>query len=103
MKKMIKRILFLLLGIYVIIMAYPIGYFVLDQKQDVSCFEKDPNKKYEGIGAYVINLDRSPERFDYVIDNLKGLNVPVHRISAVDGKKLTEKELHEKADYALYQ
>ncbi len=38
---------------------------------------------------YVINLDRNPERFDYVKKQFDEIGLKIQRFSAVDGKKLT--------------
>ena len=39
--------------------------------------------------VYVINLDRNPERFDYVKKQFDEIGLKIQRFSAVDGKKLT--------------
>lgn len=38
--------------------------------------------------VYVINLDRNPERFDYVKKQFDEISLKIQRFSAVDGKKL---------------
>ena len=48
--------------------------------------------KFEGIdGIYWINLDRSKDRkkqFDFINNSLFDLNIPITRISAIDGKNI---------------
>ncbi|MFZ2103339.1 MAG: glycosyltransferase family 25 protein [Oricola sp.] len=44
--------------------------------------------------AYFINLDRSPERLDYMVRTLDGLGLDHERVAAVDGRGLTQEEIH---------
>ncbi|CAO5677964.1 MAG: hypothetical protein HEEMFOPI_01205 [Holosporales bacterium] len=103
MRKMFKKIFLGFLLLWVSLLVFPIGYYVLDKKRDISEFQDDEHKKYEGVGVYVINLDRSKERLEYIMPNLLKLGLPVHRISAVDGKKLSQKDLDEKVDFFAYK
>ncbi len=43
----------------------------------------------QGIAIYVINLDRSTDRLEKISAQLRQLNLPFQRISAVDGKHAT--------------
>lgn len=47
------------------------------------------------LKAFVINLDRSPERMEGISKNLDALGIPFERVAAVDGSKLTEQEIAE--------
>ncbi|OJU73152.1 MAG: hypothetical protein BGO07_03155 [Alphaproteobacteria bacterium 40-19] len=53
------------------------------------CFKNKPYTT-NSIGCYVINLDRSPGRIKAISILLAQLNLPVHRVIAVDGKKNPE-------------
>ncbi|MBP9753339.1 MAG: glycosyltransferase family 25 protein [Proteobacteria bacterium] len=99
MKKVFKKVLLGFLFLWVSLLVYPVGYYVLDEKRDVSEFKDATHKKYSGVGVYVINLDRSKERLEYVMPQLQKLGLPIERISAIDGKKLTQKDLDEKVDF----
>lgn len=50
---------------------------------------------------FVINLDRSPERMVKIGEQLASFNLPYERISAVDGKQLSEQELEHHAPSAM--
>ena len=56
----------------------------------------------EHVASFVINLDRSKERYDYVLPNLKKLGYPVVRISGIDGKTLSEDVIKESVDFDSY-
>ncbi len=45
------------------------------------------------IPTYVINLDRSPNRLDYVTRQLSKIGLPFERIVAIDGSKIETKSL----------
>lgn len=100
-----KHLLKRLIGIFIILLAilllYPTGYFVLDN-HEVIHYEAS-SKDLSGIGAYVINLDRSKERYEYVKHNINGLGIPVERISGIDGKTLSQEEINTKVDFHKYQ
>jgi len=104
MKKFIKSTLaklkWVAVAALIIVFGYPGGYFVLDSTQPVA--EQDNSPK-AGVGVYVINLDRSKERYAYVKDNLHALGFPVERVSGIDGVKLSEQEISEKVDLNFYQ
>ena len=55
------------------------------------------------VGAFLINLDRATDRLEFVKPNIDQLGFPVERISAVDGKLLSEKELREVCDYEKFK
>ena len=42
------------------------------------------------LPIYVINLDRRPDRWRSILDNLNRIGLTVHRISAIDGLTLTQ-------------
>lgn len=53
----------------------------------------------QSLGVFVINLDRSIERYASVEGPIKALGYPTERISAVDGKALPPEELARVADW----
>ncbi|MDR0661895.1 MAG: glycosyltransferase family 25 protein [Holosporales bacterium] len=59
----------------------------------------------QGIAAYVINLDRRTDRWTVMAPRMAPLGFPWERISAVDGKLLTQENINkivdQKAFYAL--
>ncbi|MBO7454041.1 MAG: glycosyltransferase family 25 protein [Alphaproteobacteria bacterium] len=55
------------------------------------------------VGAFLINLDRATERLEFVKPNIDQLGFPVERISAVDGKLLSEEELRKVCDYKKFK
>jgi glycosyl transferase family 25 len=50
--------------------------------------------------TYFINLDRSPDRLDYMTRTLDGLGLDHERVAAVDGQALSEAELASHYRYA---
>ncbi len=46
--------------------------------------------------TYVINLDRNPERLEFIREQLERIDVPFERISAVYGKALSPAEMRER-------
>lgn len=89
--------------IFLISISYPLGYSILESnialKDKVSSF---PDHGSQSLGVYLINLDRSPERYAYVRESLETLGFPYERIAAIDGKNLSSKEIQESVDLATY-
>ena len=74
--------------------------YVLNDTHGVSVI---PNPgPYKGVGAYIINLDRSKERWAYVTPYVDKLGFPVERISAVDGKLLSDDYINKNVDQRAY-
>lgn len=96
--KAIKIILFILL----LMLVWPIGYFILDSvelKGDVM----NVDVKKNSIGVYVINLGSSKERYEYIKGNIASLGFPELRIDAVDGRKMSKSEIDAKVDIEKYK
>lgn len=74
------------------------GVFVCEHRPIVF----DDKKPVQGIGAYVINLDRSRERLAFVLPRIEELGVPIERISAVDGRLLSEADIRRVVDLEAY-
>lgn len=89
----------------ILLFGYPIGYFVLDSSKlntgpSVSLMDKDEG---EGVGAYIINLNRSKERYEYIKGYVKDLGLKLERIEAIDGSTLSVEEISEKVDLKSYK
>ncbi|MDR0407049.1 MAG: glycosyltransferase family 25 protein [Holosporales bacterium] len=56
----------------------------------------------EGTIAYVINLDRSVKRREFIMSQVMQLGFSTERVSAVDGKLLSEEEIKQKVDLDSY-
>lgn len=55
------------------------------------------------IGAYIINLDRSKERYQTMHEPVQALGYPLERISAVDGKSIPQDQLDAMVDFKHFQ
>lgn len=86
----------------ILLFGYPVGYFVLDSskpKTEISLLET----KGDGVGAYVINLNRSKERYAHIKKHLNGLGLNIERIEAVDGSTLSQEEINETVDLEAHK
>gem|GEM_PF-353184 len=57
----------------------------------------------KSINCYVINLDRSINRLQYISHIFHGLDLDFERISAIDGKLLSEEELNHLTEKSTWQ
>jgi glycosyl transferase, family 25 len=65
--------------------------------------ETEPeNPLFQGMGVYVINLDRSPHRFEHMQKIFQPTGFQIERIKAVDGNQLTEKQIRVLVDQDFY-
>jgi GR25 family glycosyltransferase involved in LPS biosynthesis len=55
------------------------------------------------VGSYVINLDVAKERWNFVESSVAALGFQVERISAVDGRTLSSKEIESVTNVELYK
>lgn len=55
------------------------------------------------MGVYLINLDRSPQRYHYVWPSLQALGFPLERVSGVDGRTLTKAEITSVMDEGTFK
>ena len=81
------KIFFLLALLITALFAYPVGYYVLDGTQKII---DDKRIKSEKINIYVINLDSSKARYEYVQPAVKELGFETQRVSAVNGRMLPD-------------
>jgi glycosyl transferase family 25 len=91
-----------LLLIITAIVCIPTGYFVLSNSNSTVSTHNNFYHKRQGIGVYLINLDRSKKRLNYVQPKIEQLNLPWQRISAVDGVKLSQADLRRNIDIEAY-
>jgi glycosyl transferase family 25 len=99
---LLKAVKLVLLISLTLILVLPVGCFVFDSvelKGDVN----DVGVKKNSIGVYVINLETSKERYEYIKDNIKSLGFPQIRIDAVDGRKMSKEEIDAKVDVKTYK
>lgn len=89
------------IALLTLLFTYPAGYFVLGPSKAID--EAPLFVTGEEIGAYIINLERSKERYDYVKNSVQGLGLKSERIPAVDGKNLSEQDIKEKVDLDSYK
>lgn len=57
----------------------------------------------DSVGAFLINLDRATERFEFVKPHIDQLELPVERVSAVDGNLLSEEEIFKVCDQEQFK
>ncbi len=108
MKKIINLLMSLkwvCLMLFILLFGYPIGYFVLDSSKlnsgtSVSFMDKNEG---ESVGAYIINLNRSKERYEYIKGYVKDLGLKLERVEAIDGSTLSMEEISEKVDLKSYK
>ncbi len=55
------------------------------------------------VGVFLINLDRATERLEFVKPSIDQLNLPVERVSAVDGTLLSDEKLHEVCNFERFR
>lgn len=55
------------------------------------------------VGGFLINLDRSTDRMNFVKPHIDQLGIPLERISAVDGKLLSEEEVQKICDQEQFK
>ena len=77
------------LSLFVIIVISGTGYVSAQEVPSEICADSEPTL-YDKI--YVISLDRTPERYEYVKKQLDKFNLKHERFSGVDGKLLTIKD-----------
>ncbi len=96
--KFFRIIKYLAIFFIAIITLIPAGYFIFDQTTNIEDKALNPTN----IGSYIINLDRSRERYDYVKPKITKLGYDVQRVEAVDGSKLLQSEIDQKLDMNSY-
>lgn len=87
--------------LFIAVFAYPVGYYVTSKPQRIESLRKET--KYAGVGAYVINLDRSKDRLEYVMPRIQALELPIERVVGVDGSLLSPEEIQQKVDMESYK
>lgn len=98
-----------------ITLALIVGIFCWDIEEFFCILKNDPDKKYDSslninnndirknaVTAYILNLDRAKDRWKFMQPQIKKLKIPYERISAIDGKELSEKFIKENVDRRSY-
>lgn len=96
-----KRFFVILVVGFCAAVLVPQGYFILNKTKPIPT--QEASAPYSGLGIYLINLDRSPDRLKYVAPQIQKLGWNFHRIAGVDGAALTEAEIDQKVDAKAYQ
>jgi len=105
---MLKKILISVASAFLVLVflafVYPVGYFVLETNPKMKGEDlSHVLPPYQGVVSYIINLDRSQDRYAYVKPNVDQLGIPVERISAVEGKALSDAEINEVVDVQTFK
>ena len=91
-------------------LALIVGVFCWDIEEYCDLLKKENHKKnFEKIhenlkfrkgkvSAYIINMDKSKDRWKFVSSQVEQLNIPFERVSAVNGKAITKKDWKEIVD-----
>lgn len=87
-------ILTLFITIITIFIAFD-GFFIL-KKTNINI--QNNQGPFNGIGIFVINLEKSKARYNYIIPQLQQLNLPITRINAIDGNQLSDDDINHKVD-----
>lgn len=90
-----KLLPLLLLLAMVLIFTLLEGAFVLPPQ--LANIENNADQ-HAGVGAYIISLDRSVERYKRVLPRVEKLGLPIKHIHAVDGAALSFLEIEQKVD-----
>jgi glycosyl transferase family 25 len=98
---MIRKILYLFIVVFALLLAWPQGYFVLKTNTDYTLPEL--KEAPTGTISYIINLDRSPERYNHVAPKIESLGYQTIRIPAIDGANLSEKELLDSTNFTSFK
>ena len=98
--KLVKTGLILLFAFFIF---YPVAYYILpeginDKIKDTLASAKNKNSVF----CYVVNLDRSKERYQKIKPLIDYLNFPYKRFSAVDGSALSDEEFNKLVDFKTY-
>jgi glycosyl transferase family 25 len=87
----------------IITICYPVGYYVLEENKahpllaEVNFLETNPSLN-KNIVSYIINLDGSKKRYNYVKNEVDKIGFAAHRISAINGRTMSDKEIDELVD-----
>lgn len=98
--KLLKRFLLAIGCLLVIALAIPVGYYPLTSTgKALEGVAINENYQKGTIGAYIINLDRSPERLENIIPQIQKVGIPYARFPGVDGAKLSDAVLQDVVDF----
>lgn len=66
-------------------------------------YTENKNVEKNSVGVFLINLDRAKARLDFVKSNIQKLELPFHRIAAVDGQRLSDDKISKIVDREQYK
>lgn len=96
------------------VLAVIVGVFCWDIEEYFDLLKKENHQKNSEpinensnvqcgkITAYVLNLARAKERWEFILPQVKALGIPYEKITAIDGKKLSEKSQKDIVDEVSY-
>lgn len=65
-------------------------------------YNQEEDEQVGGLGIFIINLDRSPQRWQYVLPSIRQLGWSYSRVSAVDGSALCQEDMQALVDLSSY-
>ncbi|MDR1267357.1 MAG: glycosyltransferase family 25 protein [Holosporales bacterium] len=89
-----KKVFLCLLALYSLPFFFCDGAFVYERRPVAP--PKEPESP--GVIVYIINMDRSPQRWASILPQAQQLGLPMERIPGVDGQLLSEEELSKLVD-----
>lgn len=97
----------LLVGGIFILFAYE-GAFVLEKTRNAQLDEALDqafihDSKSHGVGVYTINLKQHGDKYKKTHNQLQHINLPLHRVEAIDAKDLSDKDIANYLDLHSYQ
>ena len=99
------KIFFWVVGILLMLfLTIPAGFYVLDPRGHdlLMPYNQVEDEQTQGVGIFVINLDRSPQRWKYVLPSIRQLEWPYSRVSGVDGSALCKEDMKDIVDLSAY-
>lgn len=96
----VKKIITLLLSLAILLLLYPVGYYVLPINNNLPL---DKIKSAQGIKAYIINLENKKARYQSTLNYVKELGLETERIEAVNGQALLDNQIATYLDKDSYK
>lgn len=95
------KILFIVITLIIFIPFFIFeGFFVHKKCNKTIKMSQGP---FHGIGIYIINLEKSQSRYQYILSQAQLLGLPITRINAIDGSNLTDDDIHRNVDLTRYK
>lgn len=103
---MIFNFIKIFLIIILAIICIPFGYFILEENNSFDETKMNFNIDNTTNGkviSYIVNLDRSRDRYEYISANVEKLGFDFERFSAVDGSSLSNEDIEKYVDLEYYK